>query len=143
MEVKILVKRIFNGSTYTIGHLYLDGVLVCDTLEDVIRDKNNDGDLTDLGESKVYGQTAIPKGIYKAEVYFWSKINRNVLHLLNVPSFNGILIHGGVDETHSLGCILVGYNTIKGKLTNSKKALDSMMNYINIKKPTSIIINVE
>ncbi len=141
--MEILVKRVFKGATYTIGHLYIDGVLICDTLEDVIRDLNNDGDLTDPGEVKVWGQTAIPKGKYKAIVIFWAKIQRNVLKLLNVPSFDGILIHGGVDETHTLGCILVGYNTVKGKLMNSKKALDLIMNYVETKKPISINVTVE
>jgi hypothetical protein len=39
----------------------------------------------------------------------------------NVRGFDGILIHCGVDHSNSSGCILVGMNTIKGKLTNSKE----------------------
>ena len=32
--MKIELKRIYRGPVYTIGHLYVDGVFVCDTLED-------------------------------------------------------------------------------------------------------------
>lgn len=131
--MKILVKRVFKGDNYTIGKLYVDDVLICDTLEDKVRDLNDDGDLTDSGESKVYGKTAIPKGEYKCTVYRWAKINRNVLLLHNVPMFEGILIHGGVDESHSLGCILVGFNKVKGKLLNSREALDSLMGIVESK----------
>lgn len=135
MEVKILVKRVFKCEKYTIGHLYLDGVYICDTLEDKVRNLTK--------EKKVFGQTAIPAGTYNAKVFFWNKIKRNVLLLEKVPFFSGILIHGGVDETYSFGCILVGYNKIKGKLLDSKKALDAIMNYITIKKPEKITITVE
>jgi len=131
--MEILVKRTFKGENYTIGKLYIDNVYICDTLEDKVRDINNDGDLTDVGEFKVYGKTAIPKGIYKCTVYRWNKINRNVLLLHNVPMFEGILIHGGVDESHSLGCILVGFNKVKGKLLNSREALDSLMGIVESK----------
>ena len=65
--------------------------------------------------------------------YRWNKINRNVLLLHNVPMFEGILIHGGVDESHSLGCILVGFNKVKGKLLNSREALDSLMGIVESK----------
>ncbi len=32
--MKLLLKRIYKGDDYTIGKLYVDGVYVCDTLED-------------------------------------------------------------------------------------------------------------
>jgi hypothetical protein len=40
--------------------------------------------------------------------------------LLNVPGYEGILIHPGTSALDSAGCLLVGKNTIKGKLTQSK-----------------------
>lgn len=133
-EVKLTVKRVAFKDTYTIGHFYIDGVKVFDTLEDKYRDLSK--------EQKVWGQTAIPFGTYDCSVVFWNKINRNVLSIHNVPQFSGILIHGGYDEDNTEGCVLVGYNTIIGHLTDSKKALDILMNYIDVHKPNKITIEI-
>ena len=38
--MKIEVKRIALKDKYTIGHMYIDGKFVCDTLEDKVRDLN-------------------------------------------------------------------------------------------------------
>lgn len=35
--IKLQLKRIFKGSTYTIGKLYVNGEYFCDTLEDTDR----------------------------------------------------------------------------------------------------------
>lgn len=133
--VNIEVQRVAFRDTYTIGLLFLDGVKICDTLEDKYRDLSK--------EAKVWGQTAIPEGVYKCVIVYWNKIKRNVLALLNVPQFSGILVHGGYDQDNTEGCILVGYNTIIGHLTDSKKALDIIMNYIATKNPSSIVITVK
>jgi hypothetical protein len=109
--------------TYTIGKLSVDGNYLCDTLEDVVRDLhdiNHDGDFNDLGEGKVYGETAIPYGRYQIEFTYWSKHSRMVPILRNVPGFTGILIHGGVTSADTQGCILVGENKIKGGLLYSR-----------------------
>ena len=53
--------------------------------------------------------------------YGWSpKFGRNLPRLLNVTAFEGILIHPGNTADDSAGCILVGLNTEKGKLTQSR-----------------------
>jgi len=33
----IVLKRIYKGEDYTIGHIYIDGEYVCDTIEDTDR----------------------------------------------------------------------------------------------------------
>jgi hypothetical protein len=116
----ILIRKHF-GEKYTIGRLFLNQVHLCDTLEDKVRDLhdiNHDGDFDDEGEGKIYGKTAIPCGRYKIIVNESRKLKRRLPLLLNVPGFEGIRIHGGRNETHTEGCILVGENLIKGQLVN-------------------------
>jgi len=117
--MELLLKRIALRPNYTIGKLYIDGVYFCDTLEDKVRDLNKDGDLNDPGETKVYAETAIPYGTYKMIVNWSPKFKRLLPRLLNVPHFDGILMHRGSNALHSAGCILIGKNTKVGMLTES------------------------
>lgn len=116
--MKLSLKRIFLGDTYTIGKLYIDGTYFCDTLEDKVRDLNKNGKF-DNGETKVYGETAIPYGTYKVVVNYSPKFKRDLPLLENVPHFEGIRIHRGNTPQDTLGCILVGENKVKGKVINS------------------------
>ena len=117
--MKLTVKRVTLKPTYTIGKIYIDGVYFCDTLEDQNRDHNKDGDLNDIGEGKVYGDTAIPFGTYKMILSYSPKFKRILPRLLNVPHFEGVLIHRGNTAKDTHGCILVGKNTEVGKVTSS------------------------
>ena len=123
--MKLLLKRIALRETYTIGKLYVDNHLFCDTCEDKVRDIEREG--------KVYGKTAIPYGTYKVTLgvqspkysqraaYDWCK--GYLPRLLNVPHFDGILIHAGNTAEDSAGCILVGENKVVGKVINSMATL--------------------
>ena len=92
MELRL--ERLWPKETYTIGRLYINNEFFCNTLEDKIVDKNKNG-IFDNGEKKVYGESAIPYGTYNI-IYNWSpKFGRNLPRLLNVPHFEGILIHSG------------------------------------------------
>ena len=117
MEIKI--KRRYLGKEYTIGSMFVNGEYFSDTLEDKVRDLNKDGDLDDAGEGKVYAETAIPYGEYEVVVKHSPKFKRMLPRLLNVPHFEGILIHRGNTAKDSAGCILVGENKVKGKVINS------------------------
>lgn len=131
MELKL--KRIALRNTYTIGRLYVDNHYFSDTLEDRVRDLNKDGDLNDAGEGKVYGKTAIPYGRYEITMevqspkysqrasYAWCK--GYLPRLLNVPHFDGILIHAGNTSEDSSGCVLCGENKVKGQVINSMATL--------------------
>ena len=48
-----------SGENYTLGRMYLDNVFFCHTCED--EDRFLEGEVTE----KVYGKTAIPRGLYK------------------------------------------------------------------------------
>ena len=119
--MKLLLKRRYLGDEYTIGSLFINDTYFSDTLEDKVRDHNKDGDLNDPGEGKVYGKTAIPYGEYQVIVNRSPKFGRMLPRLLNVPHFEGILIHRGNTHHDSAGCILVGENKVKGKVINSTK----------------------
>lgn len=137
--MKIEVKRIALKDRYTIGHMYIDGKFVCDTLEDKVRDLNKNGKF-DNGEVKIPNETAIPYGTYNvtmniqspkysnyAKYQYVKKYNAFMPRLQNVPSFEGVLIHAGNTADHTSGCILVGENKIKGQVINSQKIWTNLM----------------
>lgn len=122
--VTLLLKRIVFRDTYTIGRLYLNEEYFCDTIEDKVRDLPKVCPGTSKGtncncKEKVYSQTAIPAGIYKVIVNYSPKFKRNLPRLLDVPHFQGIIIHKGNTAKDSAGCIIVGENKVIGKVINS------------------------
>ena len=136
--MKVELVRIYTCSTYTIGKLYVDGEWVCDTLEDTDRGLDQSMSEAEIRKRKVYRQTAIPTGTYKitmdvqspkfAQYPFYRKLCKGFLpRLLKVKGFDGILMHCGSTADNSAGCILIGLNTIKGRLTNSQKTYTTFM----------------
>lgn len=131
--MELLLKRIARKPTYTIGHFSVNSSRFCDTVEDVDRDINRNGRF-DNGEKKIYAETAIPNGRYrvtmkvqspkfsqKAAYRWWHPNGRYGMlpRLLDVPHFEGVLIHAGISASSSAGCIIVGRNTIVGQVTDS------------------------
>lgn len=135
--MKLQVKRIFLGEEYTIGKLsYYDGskwIYFCDTMEDKVRDLNKNGEF-DNEEKKIYGKTAIPYGNYKMVIEWSPKFQMNLPLLINVKSFEYIRIHAGNTAEDSHGCILVGFNKEKGKVLDSKKTLNSLLQLLKDSK---------
>ena len=126
-----LVREQFKD-TQTVGKLYLNGVYFCDTLEDKNRDLNKNG-IFDGTEKKVYSETCIPFGQYKVIINQSPRFKRLMPRLLNVPHFDGILIHNGGTEKNSAGCILVGSYDGQ-KLVRSKEMFNKLfeiMKYYN------------
>jgi hypothetical protein len=120
--MKLKLHRRFLGETYTIGSLFDEfGTLICDTIEDKVRDYNKDGDLLDAGETKIFGETAIPYGTYEVDLTWSPKFKRLLPLVKNVPHFTGIRIHRGNTAGDSHGCILPGENKVKGKVIHSTK----------------------
>ena len=129
MELEL--KRIARRETYTIGRLYIDGILFCDTLEDTDRGLRQDMSLPVLRAKKRKGVTAIPTGRYrvtlgvKSPKYSTRKQYKfckgYVPRLINVPCYDGILIHIGNYPKDTEGCILVGKNTKVGAVLESAK----------------------
>ena len=118
--MKLTLIRKYKKEDYTIGHLYIDGKLFCDVLEDRVRELNT-------LEDKVYGKTAIPEGVYQVKLTYSPRFKKILPEILNVQFFSGIRIHAGNTAEDSEGCILVGENKVKGKVINSKKTLEKLM----------------
>ena len=126
---KILLKRIAKKPMYTIGKLYINGEYFCDTLEDTDRGLDQKLPLGTNQLRKVKGRTAIPTGDYEITLEVVSQRFGNrpqykfcegrLPRLMNVPAFQGVLIHIGNDANDTEGCILVGENKQVGKVLNS------------------------
>lgn len=110
-RMKLTLTRHYYGSDATIGILYIDGERFCDTLEDKVRNLEE--------EAKVAGQTAIPAGMYKVIFNYSAKFKRNLPRLMDVPHFDGILIHRGNTASDTAGCILVGDRRGNDRVVNS------------------------
>ncbi len=119
----LALSRIALKETYTIGKLYIDNVFFCDTLEDEYRDLSK--------EEKVPGKTAIPYGRYKVILSMSNRFKRIMPLLLEVPKFEGIRIHSGNTDQDTEGCILVGENSVEGKVINSRKTFNRLMILLN------------
>ena len=127
--MKLKLKRIFKGDKYTIGHLYINNIYFCDTLEDKVRNLPK--------EPKVYGETAIPAGIYEIDMNTvspkfksrsWAKKWGGIVpRLKNVPYFEGVLIHPLNKPEETYGCIGVGDNQVVGGLVNSTIQFNRLM----------------
>lgn len=129
--MEILIKRIAKRDTYTIGKMYINNKYICDTLEDTDRGLAQSMSVTEVASKKIKHRTAIPTGTYtitmnvRSNRYSKSKwyvdfCNAMMPRFVNVSGYDGILIHPGNTNKDTSGCILVGKNTIVGKLTESR-----------------------
>ena len=109
--MKLEVLRFSSQSDCTHGLLFevtdIKKHFLCYTLEDEHR------------VLKVKGETRIPAGTYKIELRkeggFHARydkkypgIHRGMLHVVDVPGFEYILIHTGNTDEHTAGCLIVG-----------------------------------
>jgi len=109
MKLKLISDTYTKKSTTSI--LYVDDAFECYTLEDVVR----------FG-SKVYGETAIPAGIYPIKLDFSPKYQKIMPHVMNVKGFEGIRIHSGNKAEDTEGCLLVGTGRSTDWLSGSRIA---------------------
>lgn len=140
--MELRVERLWPRENYTVGRLYVNNEFFSNTLEDKIIDKNKNG-IFDNGEKKVYGESTIPYGKYKVVYNYSPKFGRNLPRLLDVPHFEGILIHPGNTAKDSFGCILVGKNTSKGMLSESRYTSDKLNEIIDAAQKRGEEITIE
>lgn len=117
MEIECI--RIGYTPTSTEGILLIDGVFECFTLEDHAIDWSR--------EKKVAGKTAIPPGRYPVTIDMSTRFGKRMLHILNVPQFDGIRAHAGNKSVNTEGCPLLGDDRTTWSddwIGESKKAVD-------------------
>lgn len=133
--MEILVYRKWPRVGYCIGRVYIDGQLVCNSLEDEDRGLSDAMDERVIRNRKIYGKTAIPKGRYKIDMttvspkfskypFYMDVCQGKLPRLQRVKGFEGILLHvadgpKGADLLE--GCIGIGMNRVKGQLCEGKE----------------------
>ena len=138
--MKIKLVRIALKDTYTIGKLYVDGVYVCDVIEDKDRYLDDSMTVSEILKRKIKGQTAIPTGHYNIEITYSPKYKRMMPLLLGVKGYSGIRIHSGNTAKDTEGCLLVGKNTKVGMVTDSRNTYQRLFAMMQSQKNITIDI---
>tara|TARA_Y100000401_G_scaffold17899_1_gene12074 strand:+ start:237 stop:650 length:414 start_codon:yes stop_codon:yes gene_type:complete len=115
----LLIRDTFTDKS-TIGKLYLNGELMCDTLENPWLDNQRN-------------ISCIPAGQYDVRLRLAREsATRDYLHLLvkEVPNRSYILFHIGNTAKDTQGCILVGLKRQQDFVSNSRLAMDLLMKEI-------------
>ena len=139
--MELTLYRKYPKATYTIGWLMVGSQYFSDTMEDADRGLDQGMPLNVIKALKVYGQTAIPTGRYRIDMdtvsqrlgdRYYAKPYGGILpRLVDVPGFDGILIHPLNTAEDSLGCIGVGVNNQVGRINHSAMTFyDLMDNYL-------------
>lgn len=118
--MKIQVVRDVSDDISTEGTMLVDGVFQCFTLEPV------DRHLEVNPNAKVFGQTAIPRGVYPVIIDYSNHFARNLPHILNIPNFAGVRIHPGNWAKDTEGCTLVGQTRGEDFIGSSVAAFDAL-----------------
>jgi hypothetical protein len=123
--MELTIKRIQGYKDYTIGALFIDNLFSAFVMEDEKRDV------------KVLNETRIPAGRYEIKLQEFGRMytqykkkykgHEGMLHLVNVPGFEGILIHIGNTSKDTAGCLLLGSSHEIGK----DFIANSMVTYLN------------
>jgi hypothetical protein len=139
--MKLTLKRIFKGPKYTIGHLFINGVYECDTLEPPYMGTKQTDSIEFIKSTKK-GNTAIPSGVYNINMDIispkfkdrsWAKPFGGKLPTIeDVPAFDRVLIHVGNKASQyglsdTQACILVGENKVKGQVISSTACFTELM----------------
>lgn len=138
--MELIVDRKWKKQSYTISNLTIDGKWFCNVLEDKDRNLDSSMSVAKIRELKKPSITAIPKGTYEITLdvispkystnnFYKQVCNGKVPRLLNVKGFEGVLIHVGDGPRGadlSSGCLLCGYNKVKGQLRDGKEVFKKL-----------------
>lgn len=128
MELKLIRK--YRCSNYCIDKLYINNEYFSDALEDPDRGLIDSMSLEEIQKIKIKGNTCIPYGIYDIVITYSPKFKKNLPLLLNVKGFDGIRIHSGNTPQDTEGCLLLGFNKVKGQVIDSRVTVDKFIKTI-------------
>jgi len=140
--MRLTLVRRWNKKDYCIGDLYINGKWFCNVLED--RDRGLDDSMTEeeIKQIKIKGQTAIPVGIYTVLLTYSPKYQKIMPLINNVKGYSGIRIHSGNSSKDTDGCLLVGKNTVVGRLTDSRNTFNALFKRLLQKGSNKITIEI-
>lgn len=128
----LVVDRQQKDKDVTIGSLSVDGVFECWTLEDAVR-----------SGPKVYGETAIPAGVYNVDITYSPRFDRELPLISDVVGFSGVRIHPGNTAADTLGCLLVGDQRREKSIGQSKVAFTRLFAKLEAAKARGEPITIE
>ena len=139
--MNLMLIRKYKLPTYTIGKLYIDEEYFCDTLEDKDRGLTDGMTVSEISKIKIKKETAIPTGTYKVTITYSNRFKKNMPLINNVKGFEGIRIHSGNTNQDTEGCILVGFNKVKGNVINSRDTYNKLFSVLS--KSNNITITIK
>ena len=128
MELKLIRK--YRCSNYCIDKLYINNEYFSDALEDPDRRLTDSMSLEQIKKIKIKGNTCIPYGTYNVTITYSPRFKRNLPLINNVKGFEGIRVHNGNTPQNTEGCLLLGFNNIKGQVIDSKVTVNKFIDIV-------------
>lgn len=126
--MEILQKRFSFTKRTTLSKLLINNSFETNILEDCVRE---DPIGSPVEKWKIPNVTAIPYGEYEVVIDWSKRFQRNMIHILNVPGFEGIRAHSGDTDKDTDGCVITGDSILNNDYVyNSKPALKRLENKI-------------
>lgn len=134
--MRLKVVRDDETPSRSLGKIYADDQYIGETCEDA------DRHLEDGGE-KVYGKTAIPRGLYKVVLSHSAHFGKMLPEVLDVPGYSGVRIHGGNTASDTLGCILVGRVRMADGIANCAATVQRIIDMIDNAEENGEVVTLE
>jgi hypothetical protein len=130
--MKLTVKRQIFTPISTGGELFIDSAHECYTLEPPVK--------TDGSKPR-----AIPERTYKVTIRHSPRFGRDMIHVENVPDFEGILIHVLNFPHETEGCLGVGQSRGNNLIRKSRPAYEPVFAKVQdaLRKGESVSITYE
>jgi len=134
MLIELIRSKAADGSKtkgFTAGNFHLDHAAerTCHSLEDEDREVPGQS----VASWKIPGETAIPCGLYDVTIDFSNRFKKNMLHILDVPGFEGVRIHGGNTPENTEGCPLAAMELLEddgSEVHNCAPAVDKIFHEV-------------